>query len=152
MIVRRTMCGAANARAGIVSVTKICHCKIRCFFVAKICKRALRASTEGYLAVVASTPTYGSLVVVIILILSKYQNTLFSRHRRHNYHYHVAIIWVILARIHKKNPLNLPYNCHLFIIIQVVIIILPNNTIGNQDWSIMQLWPKYYANIFRIES
>ena len=27
------------------------------FFVAKICKRALCASTEGYLAVAASTPT-----------------------------------------------------------------------------------------------
>ena len=34
------------------------------FFVAKICKRALRASIEGYLAVAASTPTYSSLVVV----------------------------------------------------------------------------------------
>ena len=32
------------------------------FFVAKICKRALRASIEGYLAVAASTPTYSSLV------------------------------------------------------------------------------------------
>ena len=31
------------------------------FFVAKICKRALRASIEGYLAVAASTPTYSSL-------------------------------------------------------------------------------------------
>ena len=30
------------------------------FFVAKICKRALRASIEGYLAVAASTPTYSS--------------------------------------------------------------------------------------------
>ena len=28
---------------------------------AKICKRALRASIEGYLAVAASTPTYSSL-------------------------------------------------------------------------------------------
>ena len=33
------------------------------FFVAKICKRALRASIEGYLAVAASTPTYSSLTV-----------------------------------------------------------------------------------------
>ena len=32
------------------------------FFVAKICKRALRASIEGYLAVAASTPTYSSLI------------------------------------------------------------------------------------------
>ena len=32
------------------------------FFVAKICKRALRASIEGYLAVAASTPTYSSLL------------------------------------------------------------------------------------------
>ena len=32
------------------------------FFVAKICKRALRASNEGYLAVAASTPTYSSLL------------------------------------------------------------------------------------------
>ena len=31
------------------------------FFVAKICKCALRASIEGYLAVAASTPTYSSL-------------------------------------------------------------------------------------------
>ena len=31
------------------------------FFVAKIWKRALRASIEGYLAVAASTPTYSSL-------------------------------------------------------------------------------------------
>ena len=31
------------------------------FFVAKICKRALRASIEGYLAVATSTPTYSSL-------------------------------------------------------------------------------------------
>ena len=30
-------------------------------FVAKICKHALRASIEGYLAVAASTPTYSSL-------------------------------------------------------------------------------------------
>ena len=36
------------------------------FFVAKICKRALRASIEGYLAVAASTPTYSSLVSVEI--------------------------------------------------------------------------------------
>ena len=34
------------------------------FFVAKICKRALRASIEGYLAVAASTPTYSSLADV----------------------------------------------------------------------------------------
>ena len=34
------------------------------FFVAKICKRALRASIEGYLAVAASTPTYSSLPCV----------------------------------------------------------------------------------------
>jgi len=33
------------------------------FFVAKICKRALRASIEGYLAVAASTPTYSSLLL-----------------------------------------------------------------------------------------
>ena len=33
------------------------------FCVAKICKRALRASTEGNLAVAASTPTSSSLVV-----------------------------------------------------------------------------------------
>ena len=33
------------------------------FFVA-ICKRALRASIEGYLAVAASTPTYSSLVEI----------------------------------------------------------------------------------------
>ena len=35
------------------------------FFVAQICKRALRASIEGYLAIVASTPTYSSLTIVI---------------------------------------------------------------------------------------
>ena len=35
MLVRRTMCGAANARAGIVFVAKICHCKIRCFLSRK---------------------------------------------------------------------------------------------------------------------
>ena len=34
------------------------------FFVAKICKSALRASIEGYLVVAASTPTYSSLVKV----------------------------------------------------------------------------------------
>ena len=34
------------------------------FFVAKICKRALRASIEGYLGVAASTPTYSSLADV----------------------------------------------------------------------------------------
>ena len=33
------------------------------FFVAKICKCALRASTEGYLAVAASTPSSATLVV-----------------------------------------------------------------------------------------
>ena len=33
------------------------------FFVAKICKRALRASVEGNLAVAASTPTYSSLAL-----------------------------------------------------------------------------------------
>ena len=37
------------------------------FFVAKICKRALRASTEGYLAVVASTPTYSSLMMTMMM-------------------------------------------------------------------------------------
>ena len=31
------------------------------FFVAKICKRALRASIEGYLVVSASTPTSATL-------------------------------------------------------------------------------------------
>ena len=31
-------------------------------FVAKICKHALRASIEGYLAVAASMPTYSSLL------------------------------------------------------------------------------------------
>ena len=36
------------------------------FFVAKICKRALRASIEGYLAVAASTPTYSSLIVTTV--------------------------------------------------------------------------------------
>ena len=35
------------------------------FFVAKICKRALRASIEGYLAVAASTPTYSSLALIM---------------------------------------------------------------------------------------
>ena len=35
------------------------------FFVAKICKRALRASIEGYLAVAASTPTYSSLGLAV---------------------------------------------------------------------------------------
>ena len=39
------------------------------FFVAKICKRALRASIEGYLAVAASTPTYSSLVDHIIIVI-----------------------------------------------------------------------------------
>ena len=32
-----------------------------CVFVAKICKRALRASIQGYLAVSASTPTSATL-------------------------------------------------------------------------------------------
>ena len=36
------------------------------FFVAKICKNALRASTEGNLAVAASTPTYSSLALTQI--------------------------------------------------------------------------------------
>ena len=40
------------------------------FVVAKICKRALRASTEGYLTVAASTPTYSSLPVGTTYIYS----------------------------------------------------------------------------------
>ena len=40
------------------------------FFVVKICKRALRASTEGNLAVAASTPTYSSLINTKIRPLS----------------------------------------------------------------------------------
>ena len=40
--------------------TKMCTCK-NDVFDAKICKRALVASTEGYLAVAASTPTYDTL-------------------------------------------------------------------------------------------
>ena len=36
------------------------------FFVAKTCKSALRASTEGNLAVAASTPTYSSLFHAIM--------------------------------------------------------------------------------------
>ena len=38
------------------------------FVVAKICKCALRASIEGYLAVAASTPTYSSLVSILKVI------------------------------------------------------------------------------------
>ena len=38
------------------------------FFVAKICKRALRASIEGYLAVSASTPTSATLNSTIIYV------------------------------------------------------------------------------------
>ena len=34
------------------------------FFVVKICKRALRASIEGYLAVAASTPTYSDCIYI----------------------------------------------------------------------------------------
>ena len=41
--------------------TKMCTCKNN-VFDSKICKRALVASTEGYLAVAASTPTYDTLV------------------------------------------------------------------------------------------
>ena len=39
------------------------------FFVAKICKRALRASIEGYLAVSASTPTSATLMGMIIVVV-----------------------------------------------------------------------------------
>ena len=45
----------------------MCTCK-NDVFDAKICKRALVASTEGYLAVAASTPTLDTLVSVIYLV------------------------------------------------------------------------------------
>ena len=53
---------------------KICNCKKQCFFVAKICERALRASTEGYLAVAASTPTSARLTDVKNYVLREWQN------------------------------------------------------------------------------
>ena len=88
----------------------------------------------------------------IILILSKYDKALFFMSSSSSSSLSCCNDLRDPCSHPSIHPPNLPHNYHLFIMIQVVIIILPNNTIGNQDWSIMQLWPKYYANIFSKKS
>ena len=52
-----------------VFVAKICNCKIRCFLSRKFANARSALALRGYLAVAASTPTYSSLIVSIVIIV-----------------------------------------------------------------------------------